>query len=451
MTKDMTKGHPLSLILLFSLPVLLGNLFQQFYNMADTVIVGHFLGEDALAAVGSTSSIVFLVLGFAIGISQGFGIMISHAFGAKDMPLLRHYAALSILLGAVISVVMTVLTMFLSRSLLIFLKTPDNILDMANSFLLVIYGGITATMFFNISSSILRGLGNSKVPLYILMLASVLNVVLDFFFIGLLKTGATGAAWATVISQAISAALCFLYMFKRFDFFHFHKEDFIPDRTSVSHLLSIGLPTAVNYSITASGMMILQGAVNSFGSSAVAAFTASSKVELLSFQSMVSLGTTMATYCGQNLGAKKYQRIFDGMKQALILTVFLSLSAVLITQGFGNAIVRLFLSHPSDVVVAYSMQYFNTISWFFLPLAWIFLYRTALQGLGKGFIPLLGGLLEMGCRLLVIAVFLKTAGYTAVCFASPAAWVGAGVPLLVVYYVWERRARRKLTYQKSPR
>ncbi|GHU44179.1 MATE family efflux transporter [Clostridia bacterium] len=445
MTKDMTRGNPLSLILLFSLPVLLGNLFQQFYNMADTVIVGHFLGEDALAAVGSTGSIVFLVLGFAIGISQGFGIMISHAFGAKDIPLLRHYAALSILLGAVISVIMTVITMFLSRSLLIFLKTPANILDTANSFLLIIYGGITATMFFNIASSILRGLGNSKVPLYILILSSVLNVILDFFFIGLLQTGATGAAWATVISQGVSAVLCFLYMFKRFDFFHFHKEDFRPDPSSVKHLLSIGLPTALNYSITASGMMILQSAINFFGSAAVAAYTASSKVELLAFQPMVSLGTTMATYCGQNLGAKKYQRIFDGMKQAFIITFFLTAFAVFITQGFGSAIVRLFLSHPSDIVVSYSTQYFNTISWFFLPLAWIFLYRTALQGLGKGLIPLLGGLLEMGCRFFVIVFFLKTAGYTAVCFASPAAWVGAGVPLLIVYYVWERKAKKTVS------
>ncbi len=443
MTKDMTTGNPWKIIIFFSIPVLLGNLFQQFYNMADAIIVGQFLGEDALAAVGATGSIMFLVLGFAIGISQGFGILISHAFGAKDEKLLKHYVATSLVLGLVISIVMTALTVSLSRNLLLLMNTPDNILDMSYSYITIIYAGITATMAFNIASAILRGVGDSKTPLFFLLLSSALNIILDLVFIVIFKSGTEGAAYATVISQGVSALLCFLYMFLRFDLLKLHRSDFYFSWKSIGNLLAIGIPMSINYSVTAIGVMVLQSAVNVFGSSVVAAFTAASKVESLSTQTMPSLGTAMSTYCGQNLGAKKYDRIFDGMKKAFLIVLAISVIGFFIAVVFGKYIVSWFLSDPSAEVLQYASTYMNTVACFYIPLAIIFLYRNALQGLNQPLVPMLSGVFELICRALVVILCLKPFGYAAVCFASPAAWIGAGIPLLITYLLWKKKIQQK--------
>ena len=324
MTKDMTMGSPLRMILLFSVPVLLGNIFQQFYNMVDTIIVGQYLGEDALAAVGSTGCLMFLVLGFANGIAQGFGVMVSHAFGAKDFKLLKHYVALSLILTAIVSLLLTIPTVAASRQFLILMKTPDNILGLADSYIKVIFAGILLTMSYNVAAGILRGIGDSKTPLYFLILSSFLNIVLDLFLIVVVKLGTAGAAYATIIAQGVSALLCFIYMFRKFDILKTSREDYYLDGYGVFNMLSIGIPMALNYSITAIGTMILQGAVNIFGSSVVAAFTAASKVENLSTQTMPTLGTAIATYCGQNLGAGKYKRIYEGMRKGFFICIFIS-------------------------------------------------------------------------------------------------------------------------------
>lgn len=313
MRKDMMIGNPMKIILLFSIPVLLGNLFQQFYNMVDTVIVGQYLGEDALAAVGSTGCIMFLVLGFANGIAQGFGVMVSHAFGAKDFKRLQHYVALSLMLTAIVSAVLSVITVIGSRQLLLWLNTPENIVGLADSYIRVIFGGILCTMAYNVASGILRGIGDSKTPLYFLIFSSALNIVLDIFLIVVVKMGTAGAAYATVISQGVAAVLCFIVMFRKHDILRTSREDYYWDNQGILRMLSIGIPMALNYSITAIGTMILQSAVNVFGSSTVAAFTAASKVSSIATQTFPTLGTAMATYCGQNLGAGKYKRIYQGM------------------------------------------------------------------------------------------------------------------------------------------
>ena len=257
MTKDMTMGSPLRMILLFSVPVLLGNIFQQFYNMVDTIIVGQYLGEDALAAVGSTGCLMFLVLGFANGIAQGFGVMVSHAFGAKDFKLLKHYVALSLILTAIVSLLLTIPTVAASRQFLILMKTPDNILGLADSYIKVIFAGILLTMSYNVAAGILRGIGDSKTPLYFLILSSFLNIVLDLFLIVVVKLGTAGAAYATIIAQGVSALLCFIYMFRKFDILKTSREDYYLDGYGVFNMLSIGIPMAFNYSITAIGTLIL--------------------------------------------------------------------------------------------------------------------------------------------------------------------------------------------------
>ncbi len=454
MTKDMTTGNPLKIILFFSLPVLFGNLFQQFYNMFDAIIVGQFLGEDALAAVGSTGSIMFFVLGFAMGISQGFGIMVSQAFGAKDFPRLKRYLATSLFLAVIVSLLLTIITAVFSRQMLLFLNTPDNILDMANSYIRVIFLGIIFSMLYNVACGILRAVGDSKTPLYFLILSSFLNIGLDLFFIVVLKTGVAGAAYATVISQAISAALCFFYMFKKFDILKLTKADMqinVETFRTAKQLIYIGIPMALNYSLIAVGSMILQSAVNVFGSSVVAAFTAATKVEQISTQTLPALGTTMATYCGQNLGAGKYDRIFKGMRQGFFIGICCAGLASLICAGFGRYIVRLFLNNPTDTVLTYVTQYLNTISVFFVFLSFIYLYRTSLQGLGRSIFPMISGIFEMFCRIGTVMLLLKPYGYWAVRLASPIAWIGAGVPLMLVYFMWTRKIKAEsLRLAESP-
>ncbi|MCI8326887.1 MAG: MATE family efflux transporter [Lachnospiraceae bacterium] len=443
MEKDMTSGNPLKLILWFSLPVLLGNIFQQFYNMVDAIIVGRLLGEEALAAVGATGCIMFLVLFFAIGIAQGFGVLVSQAFGAKDYSLLKHYVALSLMLTVIISVVVTAITVPSAKWMLVFMKTPSNILDMAASYVKIIFWGIGATMFYNAASSILRGIGDSKTPLYFLVFSSLLNIVLDYCFIRFLGLGTDGAAYATVLAQGISALFCLLYMFWKFEILRTKRSDYYFDSVGVWELMRIGLPMALNYSITAIGTMILQSAVNIFGSSVVASLTAAMKVEQLSTQTMPTLGTTMSTYCGQNLGAGEYRRIYDGMKKAFFISVILTGLAALICVLGGKTIVGLFLADPTDKILSYSTIYLNTISIFFFFLSILFLYRMALQGLGNGLVPMIGGFLELVGRLFVVMFFVDSFGYRAVCMASPAAWILAGIPNMAAYLLWKRKQQKK--------
>lgn len=446
MRKDMTIGNPMKIILLFSIPVLLGNIFQQFYNMVDTIIVGQYLGEDALAAVGSTGCLMFLVLGFANGIAQGFGVMISHAFGAKDFKLLKHYVALSLVLTVIISIVLSVPTVLASRQLLLWLNTPENILSLADSYISVIFAGIICTMAYNVASGILRGIGDSRTPLYFLIFSSALNIALDIFLIVAVKLGTAGAAYATVISQGVAAALCFVVMFKKHDILRTSRDDYYWDLHGIGRMLSIGIPMALNYSITAIGTMILQSAINVFGSSVVAAFTAASKVSNIATQTMPTMGTAMATYCGQNLGAGKYERIYHGMKNAFFLSFIAAGLAAAICCLAGPYMVGWFIKNPSAETVASAMRYLYIASIFMLPLAWIFIYRNALQGLNRGIVPMLSGVLELVSRYVIILFAAKPYGYTGVCFADPFAWLTTGILLIVTYMLWKRKMKRNIIH-----
>ena len=443
MTKNMTEGSPLKLILLFSIPVLLGNVFQQFYNMVDTIIVGRYLGEEALAAVGSTGCLMFLVLGFANGIAQGFGVMVSHAYGAEDKKLLKHYVALSLILTVIVSVILTAFTVAGSRQLLVWMNTPENILELANDYIQVIFAGILLTMAYNVASGILRGIGDSKTPLYFLILSSILNIILDIVLIVVIPLGTAGAAYATVIAQGISAVLCFVYMFSKFDILKLKQEDFYVDWLSVKRLLSVGIPMALNYSVTAVGTMLFQSSINVFGSSVVAAYTAASKVSNIATQPMPTLGTALATYCGQNMGAGRFDRIFEGMRQAFFLAfVVAGLGAAICIFG-GRFIVSWFISNPSEEIFTYAMQYLRIISVYMLPLAWIFVYRNALQGLDEGFIPMVSGAVELISRYVILVSCAEPFGYEGVCYADPAAWVTTGILLLVTYLLWEQKKRKE--------
>lgn len=438
---DMTEGTPTRDIILFSIPILIGNLFQQFYSLTDTIIVGRFLGQDSLAAVGSVGSIVFLVIGFTTGLTQGFGVMISQAFGAKNNERLKHLVAMALLLTIICSAILTIPTVVFCKNLLFLLHTPENILDDANTYLKILFGGIIFTMAYNMSASILRAIGDSKTPLYFLILSSVLNIGLDIFFITVIRMGTAGVAYATVISQGISALLCFIYMFSSFDILRTRKKDYYLDANHVTQLMRISIPMALNHSVTALGIMILQSGINRFGSSVIASYTAASKVEMLASQPMLALSTTMSTYCGQNLGAGKSERIYDGIRRAVIIALGIALAGLLFYLTSARFIIGWFIDMPSEEIYTYALKYLFTSVWFLTPLSMIYLFRSSLIGLNNAFVPMLGGIMELVCRFLCITFLLKPLGYWCIRLTNPFTWLMTSIMLIIFYIRWERKSQ----------
>lgn len=434
MTKDMTTGNPVKLILLFSIPLLIGNIFQQFYSMVDTIIVGRFIGVDALAAVGSTGSMSFLINGFVVGLTSGFAVLVSQKFGAKDEEGLKKAVASALVLALIATGIVTLVSVLLAKPMLHLMNTPDNIIDDANAYIIIIYAGTIATVVYNIIAGILRALGDSKTPLYFLIVASILNIVLDIVFIVNFSMGVAGAAWATIISQGVSGLLCIIYTYKKYKILRLKKEDFkVKSRVYKKHL-KIGIPMALQFSITAIGIMTVQGALNVFGSSAIAAYTAASKVLQIVMQPAITFGVTMATYCGQNLGAKNYIRIKEGVKKCTEISVITSIIAGIILVFGGKFFVGLFIENPDASILAYAQECLNYSAIFFIPLGLIFIYRNALQGMGESFVPMMAGAFELIARAVVAFTLPSFIGYTGICLADPVAWLSAAIPLGIYYF-----------------
>lgn len=327
MEQDMTQGKPLSIILKFTLPLLVGNIFQQFYNMADTIIVGRFVGANALAAVGSTGTVMFLIIGFAQGITAGFTILTSQRYGAKDEKAVRASVANGILLSVLVTILITVVGLSAMKPLLLLMNTPEDIFADAYTYSMLICSGVVACIFYNLFSSLLRAIGNSKVPLFFLVFSACLNVVLDLLLILCFHMGVAGAAIATNISQGVSAVLCLIYIYKNVPVLCPERTQWRLSASDTAYQMRMGIPMALQFSITASGAMVMQAAINLFGSVAVAAFTAASKVQNLVTQGMMSMGQTMASYGGQNYGKGDYHRLEKGVRSALLISVIYSLLA----------------------------------------------------------------------------------------------------------------------------
>lgn len=442
MVRDMTSGRPLKLILSFAIPLLLGNLFQQIYNMADMAIVGQFIGKEAFAAVGAAGAIFNLVIGFTGGVSAGFGILAASYFGAGDHDRLRHCVANMIYLAAAISVVLTVLSVSLARPMLIWMNTPADIIEDSYRYIVVIYAGIAAAMFYNVLANILRALGDSRSPLFFLIIASFINISLDLLFVVAFKIGTAGAGLATVLAQMISALICLFYIKKTLPILRLTREDLHPDFALMKRLLRQGLPMAFQLSITAIGAIILQTAVNSLGSDAVAAVTAGTKVQIFVFMLLESLGVTMATYCSQNLGAGKLRRVQRGVNTGLSVSLVCSLLGGLLIYTLGHHIALLFLDAGEAAVLA-NVKHFLRIGIFFYPvLSFMYIYRNAVQGLGYSFPALLGGILEMVTRATVACVFVYRIGFDAACVAQPISWIPVVLLLVPVYYVLIRKLKK---------
>ena len=442
--KDLTTGNPGKIIFNFTLPIFIGNVFQQFYSMADTIIVGKFVGTKALAAVGSTGTIMFLINGFILGMTAGFTVLTAQKFGAGDMKAMRKTVGNAAILAIIMSLIMTVFGMMAMKPLLGIMKTPDDIFKDAYAYIMVICGGIAAQMLYNFLSSVLRALGNSKVPLYFLILAALLNIVLDMVFIIAFHMGAAGAAWATVISQGISGILCLVYIVKAVPILHLHKEDWRPSGHLLKIQLAVGIPMALQYSITAIGTMMVQSALNILGSYAVAAFTAGNKIENIFTQAYVAIGTTMATYNAQNIGARKLDRVRQGFNSAHIIGITYAIVTGVIIFFFGKYLSYLFISDNAAEVIPMVDTYVKCVAVFFIPLHFVNALRNGIQGMGYGLLPMLAGVAELAGRGITAMIAAAHKSYFGACMASPMAWVLAGGLLIIMYFYVMKDMKRRL-------
>ena len=431
---DMTVGNPMKIILGFTLPIFIGNVFQQFYNMADAVIVGKFVGNKALAAVGSTGTIMFLIYGFVVGMTAGFTVLTAQKFGAGDMKGMRKTVAGAGILSFVVGALLTILFMAFMKPLLILMNTTSDIFADAYSYIMIVSGGILAQMLYNLLSSILRALGNSKLPLVFLIISALLNIVLDLAFIVGFGMGAKGAAVATVIAQGVSGILCLFYIIAKIPILHLKREDLYVGSTIYKNQLRIGVPMALQYSITAIGTMMVQSSLNILGSTLVAAYTAAGKIEQVVTQAYVAMGTTMATYAAQNMGAGSVKRIREGFKACTVIGVVYSFVAAGFIMTVGKYMTYLFVSEDVDIIMNSVDIYLKCIGIFFIPLAVVNIYRNGIQGLGYGLLPMMAGVAELIGRGVVAVIAGAKRSYPGVCLAGPAAWVLAGGLLIVMYY-----------------
>ena len=432
--KDMTKGSPIRLILGFAIPLFFGMLFQQFYNLVDMIIVGRFLGASALAAVGATGSINFMIIGFCMGVCNGFAIPVAQKFGAKDEKQLRYYVANSVWLSIIFAVVMTVTVSLLCRNILVWMDTPEDILDASYAYIIVIFIGIPVTYLYNLLSGIMRSLGDSKSPLIFLVISSVLNIAFDIIAIAGMHLGVAGAAGATVLAQAISGVCCLIYLIKKFPILRVHGEEWRWRGHFVARLCGMGIPMGLQYSITAIGSVVLQTAVNSLGSMAVAAVSTGSKVSMFFCCPFDALGGTMATYAGQNVGAKKLDRVKEGLKAASLIGIIYSVIAFVILFFGGKYIALLFMDANQTEIIGRVAMFLIGNSMFYIPLTFVNVVRFTIQGMGFSTFAILAGVCEMAARSLVGFCFVPVFGFLPACFASPLAWIFADAFLIPAFF-----------------
>lgn len=439
--KDLTVGSPMKLILNFAIPMLFGFLFQQFYNMVDTIIVGKCLGVSALASVGSTSSINFMIIGFCTGVCSGFAIPVAQKFGAGDYAGMRRFVANAGWLAAAFAAVMTTVVGFLCMHILQWMNTPEDIIQGAYDYIFVIFLGIPVTYLYNLLAGIIRSLGDSKTPVYFLLLSSLLNIALDFFTILVLGMGVGGPAIATVISQGISAVLCLIYMIRHYPILHMKQDEWKPDPSKFLVLCGMGIPMGLQYSITAIGSVVLQTAVNALGSMAVAAVSTGSKVSMFFCCPFDALGGTMATYAGQNVGAKKLDRVKEGLKAASMIGMLYSVIAFVVLLFGGKYIALLFMDADQTEIIGRVATFLAANSLFYIPLTLVNVVRFTIQGMGFSTFAILAGVCEMAARSLVGFCLVPVFGFLPACFASPLAWVFADIFLVPAFFHCLKRLR----------
>ncbi len=441
-SKEMTEGAAWPLIFKFTVPLLLGNVLQQTYSLIDAAIVGKFLGINSLASVGASTSVIFLILGFCNGCCGGFGIPVAQKFGARDYSTMRRYVSVSIQLAIIMSITIAFITSLLCADILRMIRTPENIFHGAYDYLLITFIGIPFTFFYNLLSSIIRALGDSKTPFWFLFLSTILNILLDFFCILVLEWGVMGAAIATVVSQGVSAILCYIYMYRHFQILKGTPNERKFQSKLAKTLLYIGVPMGLQFSITAIGSIMLQSANNALGTACVAAFTSAMRIKMFFLCPFESLGIAMATYTGQNYGAGKPGRIWEGIKASTWMMLIYAAFTFIILK-IGSRFLALLFIDPSEIEILDDTELFLNISASFFPiLGLLCILRYTIQGAGYTNLAMLSGVSEMIARTLISLYAVPAFGYIAVCFGDPAAWIAADLFLVPAFiYVYKRLKR----------
>jgi len=429
--KDLTRGNPLKLIILFALPVFIGNVFQLLYSLVDTKIVGETLGDVSLAAVGATNPINTLIVGFLIGITNGFSVVVARYFGAKDFNNLRKSVASSLTLGIITAAILTFVSVKFLMPLLRLLNTPENVIDQSYTYIKIIFLGMIISMLYNVCASMLRAIGDTVTPLMFLIFSAIINIFLDYLFILNFELGVKGAAYATVLSQLVSAVMCVVYIIKRYPELHLKKNDFKMSRYIVKELYKSGCSMGFMMSLVSLGTVILQGSINTFGTNIIVAHTAARKITEI-FMIMFSVfGTTMATYCGQNLGAGKINRIKEGIKLVTLITWGWSLLMIIITYLFAPKLIS-FITGSSNLEVIYNATLYLKIDtlFYFVP-AIISIFRNSMQGIGDHGTPIVSSLIELIGKFLIAVLLAPEIGYTGIILAEPIVWNLMVIPLII--------------------
>ncbi len=447
--KDLTVGSPMKLILGFAFPMFLGLLFQQFYSLVDTMIVGKYLGVDPFAGVGSTGSLNFIVIGFCMGLCSGFSVPISQSFGAKDFPLLRKMVTNSVWLCTFFSVVITTLMLVFCRPVLTLMNTPENIFEYAYIYIFIIFAGIPCTILYNMTAAILRALGDSKSPIIFLAISSAINIGLDLLLIIVFRMGVEGAALATVVSQGVSGVISIIYIKRKFDILAMEKGDWKMERHLAGKLTGVGIPMGLQYSITGIGSVILQTAVNGLGSIYVASMTAGSKINIFLACPFDALGQTMAPYAGQNIGARKLDRVGKGLRAACIIGFIVSGLMVIVVKLFGGQLTMLFLDEKDPVIMQNSTQFLIIVSAFYCLLTLVNTVRFTIQGMGFSSLAIIAGVMEMIARGIAGMLLVPVFGYLGACYSSPLAWLFADAFLIPAFFFCKRKVARQLEVGKA--
>ena len=460
MINDMTKGSPLKLILLFSVPLLIGNIFQQLYNLADIVIVGRTLGINALAAVGATSPLFFLIMFVVVGMTNGFAVITGQRFGAKDVDGVRRSVVVSIIIGTLFTIFFSIICASLMNPILGWMNVPDEIYHDAFWYIQIVIIGLIISCFYNLLASIVRALGDSKTPLYFLIFASVLNIFLAPLFFLKFHWGVPGSAIAVLVSQGVSAILCVFYIKKRFPILHLKKQDWIfkreerkEDLAFIWEHLRVGMPMAVQFSILGIGILIIQSVCNTFGANVIAAFTAALRIEQIATMPMISFGVALAAYVAQNYGAMNFSRIRQGVKKTSVINLVLSIVMALIMHFWGSDIVRIFLGNSNQEIIKIARSYLFISTMFYFFLGQIFIFRNALQGMGQTVIPLTASTAELLVRSFAAVYLAVKFSYFGIFYAGPIAWVSASVIVAAGYFIRIgkiiRKAHQKYKFQKN--
>lgn len=433
--KSMTEGRPLTLILQFALPLLLGNLFQQTYNMVDAAIVGQTLGANALGSVGASTSVQFLVLGFCIGICAGFAIPVAQAFGAGKLVNLRKYIFHAIILTVLLGAAITLVCVLLCGTILRVLRTPEELFADAYLYLLIIFLGIPCTLTYNLCSSILRAVGDSRTPFLFLAFSATLNIGLDFLCILGFHWGTAGAAIATIFSQGLSGILCLIFIRRRYEFLRVRPEERRWERHFAGILFSMGVPMGLQYSITAIGSMVMQSANNSLGAVYVSGYAAGMKIKQFAMCPFDALATGVSTFAGQNYGAGKIDRVKKGIREGIVAGILYGLGIGLVLIFFGRTMSLLFVNAAYTDVLDASGQYLRALGFFYWVLGILNVCRMSVQGLGFSMRAVFGGVLEMIARIVVSFGFVPVFGFNAICFADQSAWLAAAVYIMIALHL----------------